>query len=72
MLLDDTIIFPGEKRHVPPACKGSTYCENVDSYPEDIVNRALRVNESIKYLSSVDGVSTMQYFSILKDLLNNF
>ncbi|XP_071857581.1 protein spaetzle 5 [Bombus fervidus] len=57
---DDTIVFPGEKRHVPPVCKGSTYCENVDSYPEDIINRALRINENIKYLSSVDGVDIGQ------------
>ncbi|XP_012167926.1 protein spaetzle [Bombus terrestris] len=58
---DDMIVFPGEKRrHVPPACKGSSYCENVDSYPEDIINRELRINESIKYLSSVDGVDIGQ------------
>ncbi|XP_043590930.1 protein spaetzle-like [Bombus pyrosoma] len=59
---DDMIVFPGEKRHVPPACEGSTYCENVDSYPEDIVNRALQINESLKYLSSVDGVDIGQRF----------
>ena len=45
-------VFPEER--IVPACKGSTYCETVDTYPKDAVNRAIQRNESIKYLESVD------------------
>lgn len=57
---NDKIIFPGEgtvsRRNSVPVCKGSTYCETVDSYPEDVVNRALQKNDSIRYLAGIDVV----------------
>ncbi|CAK9802358.1 Protein spaetzle [Anthophora quadrimaculata] len=56
MQSDGKIVFPDEKRPVP-ACKGSTFCENVDNYPEDIVTKAIQRNESLKYLAGVDVVS---------------
>lgn len=49
-------VFPEEIKVVPPACKNSTYCETVPSYPTDLVNRALRRNESIKYFEGVDVI----------------
>lgn len=49
-----------------PVCKGSTYCETVESYPEDVVNRALQKNDSIRYLAGIDVVS-MQFLSTFKD-----
>ncbi|KAF3429796.1 hypothetical protein E2986_01479, partial [Frieseomelitta varia] len=55
---NDKIVFPDEgtvSRRVP-VCKGSTYCETVESYPEDVVNRALQKNDSIRYLAGIDVV----------------
>ncbi|CAD1477313.1 unnamed protein product [Heterotrigona itama] len=66
--LNDKIIFPDEgsvSRRVP-VCKGSTYCETVDSYPEDVVNRALQKNDSIRYLAGIDVVSMQYFFQRLK------
>lgn len=40
-----------------PSCRGSTFCEKVDSYPEDVVNTAIQRNESIKYLAAIDILS---------------
>nr|XP_012148950.1 PREDICTED: protein spaetzle-like isoform X1 [Megachile rotundata] len=48
-------VFPEDIKRVP-ACKNSTYCETVSSYPADLVNRAIQRNESIKYLESVDVI----------------
>ena len=58
MQSDGKIVFPGEtnenQNHQVPSCEGSTYCVTVDNYPEDLVNIAIRRNESLKYLASVD------------------
>ncbi|OAD60601.1 Protein spaetzle [Eufriesea mexicana] len=43
MKINDGIVFPGEIRQVP-ICKGSTYCEEVESYPENAVNEAIQRN----------------------------
>lgn len=56
MLSDAQIVFPDNQKKVP-SCRGSTFCEKVDSYPENVVNTAIQRNESIKYLATVDIVS---------------
>nr|XP_031847857.1 protein spaetzle-like [Nomia melanderi] len=58
MQADGKIIFPEDDipRHVP-ACKGSTYCEKVDSYPANLVSEAIQRNGSLKYLAGVDVLS---------------
>lgn len=62
MLSDGKIVFPGEEiRLQVPSCKGTTYCETVDSYPEDLVNNAIRVNESLRYLAGVDVVGIISH-----------
>lgn len=66
MLSDAQIVFPDDQKEVP-SCRGSTFCEKVDSYPEDVVNIAIQRNESIKYLATVDIVSL--FFSYIKSFL---
>lgn len=63
MLSDAQIVFPDDQKKVP-SCRGSTFCEKVDSYPENVVNTAIQRNESIKYLATVDIVSLF-FFLIL-------
>ncbi|XP_076662519.1 protein spaetzle 5 [Halictus rubicundus] len=62
MQSDAKFVFPEEDTAQPvqrvPVCEGSTYCTEVDNYPEQIVNAALRRNESLKYLAYVDAVSS--------------
>ncbi|KOC70607.1 Protein spaetzle [Habropoda laboriosa] len=53
---DGKIVFPDETKPVP-VCKESTFCERVDTYPEDIVTKAIQRNESLKYLAGVDVIS---------------
>lgn len=52
----DQIVFPNRKTERTPSCEGSTYCEHVDSYPEDAVNRALQRNGTLRYLANVDVI----------------
>lgn len=66
MLSDAQIVFPDDQKKVP-SCRGSTFCEKVDSYPENVVNTAIQRNESIKYLATVDIVSL--FFSYIKFFL---
>lgn len=63
MLSDAQIVFPDQKK--VPSCRGSTFCEKVDSYPEDVVNTAIQKNESIKYLATVDIVSLFFMFPFI-------
>lgn len=56
MLSDAQIVFPEDQKKIP-SCRGSTFCEKVDSYPEDVVNTAIQRNESIKYLAAIDILS---------------
>lgn len=55
MYSDSKIVFPGDVRRVP-VCKGLTYCETVDSYPADLVTKAIQRNDSLKYLATVDMI----------------
>lgn len=58
MQADGKIIFPEDDIPRPvPACKGSTYCEDVDSYPANLVTEAIQRNGSLMYLAGVDVVS---------------
>ncbi|XP_076752327.1 uncharacterized protein LOC143424250 [Xylocopa sonorina] len=52
----DRIIFPTGQTGRLPSCKGSTYCEYADSYPEDVVTRALQRNETLKYLANEEVI----------------
>ncbi|CAL7943116.1 unnamed protein product [Xylocopa violacea] len=53
----DKIVFPTRNTGRPPNCEGSTYCVNVDFYPEDAVKRILQRNESLRYLANVDVIT---------------
>lgn len=64
MQSDGKIVFPGEISQVP-VCKESTYCEKLDSYPEELVTNAIRQNETLKYLAGVDVVSIILYIDKL-------
>ncbi|XP_017891906.1 protein spaetzle-like [Ceratina calcarata] len=55
MYSDGSIVFPGDERQVP-VCKGTTYCEKVNSYPEDLITKALQRNNSLRYLEGVDVI----------------
>ncbi|XP_076247306.1 uncharacterized protein LOC143187155 [Calliopsis andreniformis] len=70
MQMDGKIVFPGEQiQYQVPSCKGSTYCENVDSYPEHLVNNALLQNESIKYFAGEDVVpEVVQRIDVMDDV----
>ncbi|KAG7199322.1 hypothetical protein KM043_018171 [Ampulex compressa] len=37
-----------------PICRGSTFCESATHYPQDLVNQAIRRNDSLKFLAGVD------------------
>ncbi|KAF7394842.1 hypothetical protein HZH66_008016 [Vespula vulgaris] len=39
-----------------PICNGTTFCERVFEYPEEIINAAIQQNNSIKYLATVDAI----------------
>ncbi|KAL2728621.1 protein spaetzle isoform X1 [Vespula squamosa] len=39
-----------------PVCNGTTFCERVFEYPEEIINAAIQQNNSIKYLATVDAI----------------
>ncbi|XP_015428959.1 PREDICTED: uncharacterized protein LOC107185720 [Dufourea novaeangliae] len=66
--LDGKIVFPEDFDRVP-VCKGSTYCEKVDSYPENIVTNAIQQNESLRYLAGVDVVSDIaQRIDVMDDV----
>ncbi|EFN77778.1 Protein spaetzle [Harpegnathos saltator] len=60
--LDGKIVFPSDdgvptsKGNIakPPACHGSTFCENVRQYPKDLVDMAIQHNSSLKLLTSID------------------
>ncbi|XP_046822835.1 protein spaetzle isoform X2 [Vespa crabro] len=39
-----------------PVCNGTTFCEKVFEYPEEIINAAIQRNNSIKYLATVDTI----------------
>ncbi|KZC07439.1 Protein spaetzle, partial [Dufourea novaeangliae] len=65
---DGKIVFPEDFDRVP-VCKGSTYCEKVDSYPENIVTNAIQQNESLRYLAGVDVVSDIaQRIDVMDDV----
>ncbi|XP_046432482.1 uncharacterized protein LOC124185612 isoform X1 [Neodiprion fabricii] len=38
------------------SCTGQTYCEEVESYPEDIVRSVLRRNENLKIFAGIDEI----------------
>ncbi|XP_033331476.1 protein spaetzle [Megalopta genalis] len=59
MQSDAKIVFPDMISRVP-ACKGSTYCEKVDGYPEHVVTQAIQRNVSLRYLASVDEMPQIQ------------
>ncbi|XP_076640024.1 uncharacterized protein LOC143351868 isoform X1 [Colletes latitarsis] len=59
MQSDGKIVFPGEINQVP-VCKGTTYCEKLNSYPEELVTTAIRRNETLKYLAGVDVLSDVE------------
>lgn len=40
-----------------PVCSNSTFCVHATHYPEELVNRAIRQNDGLKLLQSVDPVS---------------
>lgn len=40
-----------------PVCSNSTFCTHPTNYPEELVNRAIRQNDSLKLFQSVDPVS---------------
>lgn len=68
MQSDGKIVFPGEISQVP-VCKESTYCEKLDSYPEELVTNAIRQNETLKYLAGVDVVSNIaQRIDVMDDM----
>ncbi|XP_011876825.1 PREDICTED: uncharacterized protein LOC105566969 [Vollenhovia emeryi] len=43
--------------HPAPICSNSTFCVHAAHYPEELVNRAIRRNDSLRLLQSVDLVS---------------
>ncbi|RLU15772.1 hypothetical protein DMN91_011528 [Ooceraea biroi] len=53
----------------PPACSNSTFCERVVNYPEELVNQAIRNNESLKLLQKTDHVPNVEklYFGETDD-----
>lgn len=46
----NTLLLPA------PVCNGTTFCEKVFEYPEEIINAAIQRNNSIKYLATVDAI----------------
>ncbi|XP_054014432.1 neurotrophin 1-like [Hylaeus anthracinus] len=60
MQSDGKIVFPGETNNQVPVCKGSTYCEKINSYPRDLVTTAIHRNETLKYLAGVDVLSDIE------------
>lgn len=40
-----------------PVCSNSTFCVHATDYPEELVNRAIRRNDGLRLLQSVDPVS---------------
>ncbi|XP_078039387.1 protein spaetzle isoform X2 [Augochlora pura] len=59
MQSDGKIVFPDMISHVP-VCKGATYCEKVNNYPEHIVTEAIQRNGSLRYLASVDEMPAIE------------
>lgn len=40
-----------------PVCRNSTFCTHLINYPEELVNRAIQQNDSLKLFQTVDPVS---------------
>ncbi|KAI4502163.1 hypothetical protein M0802_002845 [Mischocyttarus mexicanus] len=43
-------------RIMAPICHGSTFCERVLNYPEEIINNAIQQNSSIQFLATTDVI----------------
>lgn len=46
-----------ESKDPAPVCGNSTFCMHPTNYPEELVNRAIRQNDSLRLFQSVDPVS---------------
>ncbi|XP_022911378.2 protein spaetzle-like [Onthophagus taurus] len=51
---DDSIITPIKPYERPSCAKGSTYCEKIDGYPSDLVERMLQVPSPLENLFGID------------------
>ncbi|XP_014604832.1 PREDICTED: uncharacterized protein LOC106787193 [Polistes canadensis] len=66
--IDGKFVFPTENipytdslsyissRILAPICHGSTFCERILDYPEEIINNAIQQNSSIQFFATIDVI----------------
>lgn len=59
----DDVVQRSRSLHSSPApvCSNSTFCMHATHYPEELINRAIRRNDSLRLFQSVDPVSEVDY-----------
>lgn len=68
---DGKIVFPSDDNFrrgmlQPQSCPGRTFCESVANYPTNLVDRVIKNNSSLQYITTKDVINLDYLISFLK------